>query len=81
MIHTNHRIEYRPDNCIGCQLCFKACFIDVIRWDAEKKQPVFKYVQDCEHCNYCMAVCPKGCITVIPDFKSQSPRQSFDMYK
>ncbi len=44
MIHTNHRIEYRPDNCIGCQLCFQACFIDVIRWDAEKKQPVFKYV-------------------------------------
>ncbi|MCF0142947.1 MAG: 4Fe-4S binding protein [Parasporobacterium sp.] len=80
MIHTSHKIEYDPTNCVGCQLCWKACFIDVIRWDAEKKQPIFKYVEDCEHCHYCEAMCKKGCIKVLPDFDSQHLRQSFDMY-
>ena len=81
MIHTKHRIEFNPENCVGCKMCYKACFIDVIRWDEAKKQPIFQYVEDCEHCNYCMASCKKGFITVIPNFESQSYRQSFDMYR
>ncbi len=80
MINTRHTIEYNPENCVGCKLCYKACFVGVITWDAEKKQPVFKYVQDCEHCCYCQIVCKKDCIKVIPDFDSQSFRQSFDVY-
>ncbi|MBR4057428.1 MAG: 4Fe-4S dicluster domain-containing protein, partial [Oscillospiraceae bacterium] len=56
MIFTNHRIEFDPEKCVGCQLCYKACFVDVIRWDAEAKKPVFKYVEDCEHCFYCQSV-------------------------
>lgn len=31
MIHTKHRIEFNPENCVGCKLCYKACFVDVIR--------------------------------------------------
>ena len=81
MLHTRHKIEYNPENCVGCKLCYKACFIDVIRWDEEKKQPIFKYVDECAHCNYCMASCRKGCITVVPDYSSQNYRQSFDMYR
>lgn len=81
MLHTRNRIEYDPAECVGCGLCYKACFIDVIRWDAEKKQPVFAYVEDCAHCNYCMVSCRKGCIRVIPDYAAQSCRQSFDMYR
>ena len=48
MINTNHRIEFDPEKCVGCQICYKSCFVDVIRWDAEAKKPVFKYVEDCE---------------------------------
>ena len=36
MINTKHRIEFYPEKCVGCQQCYKACFVDVIRWDAEK---------------------------------------------
>lgn len=81
MIRANHKIIYDPTNCIGCKLCFKACFVDVIRWDEEKKQPIFKYMGECEHCRYCQAVCPKECIEVIIDLEGQSFRQSFDMYR
>ena len=52
MINTNHKIEFSPEKCVGCKLCYKACFVDVIRWDEENKRPVFKYVEDCEHCFY-----------------------------
>lgn len=80
MINTRHRIEFNPENCIGCQICYKACFVDVIRWDKENRKPVFKYVEDCEHCEYCEVKCPKGCIKVIPDYSSQSFRQTFNRY-
>lgn len=81
MIDTCHKINFKPENCVGCKLCYKACFVDVIRWDAEAKKPIFKYVEDCEHCNYCEIVCAKKCIEVVPDYSSQSLRQSFDMYR
>ena len=32
MINTNHKILYDETKCVGCKLCYKACFVDVIRW-------------------------------------------------
>ena len=81
MVYSNNKIEFDTDRCVGCKLCYKACFVDVIRWDEEKKRPVFKYVEDCEHCFYCQAVCKPGCIKVIPDFKSDRSYQTFDKYR
>lgn len=81
MIDTNHKIEFNSEECIGCKLCYKACFVDVIRWDAETKRPIFKYIEDCEHCNYCEIVCTKNCIKVKPDFSSEGMLQTFDRYK
>ncbi|NLV50893.1 MAG: 4Fe-4S binding protein [Clostridiales bacterium] len=81
MIDTKHTILYDSEKCIGCKLCYKACFVDVIRWDETKKQPVFRYVEDCEHCFSCQAVCPKDCITVIPDYSSERLHQTFDCYR
>lgn len=80
MINTNHKIEFDESKCIGCKICYQACFVDVIRWNEENKKPEFKYVEDCEHCYYCEVKCPKGCITVIPDYSSQSFRQTINRY-
>ena len=81
VINTNHRIVFDAEKCVGCQQCYKSCFVDVIRWDAEKKQPVFKYVEDCEHCFYCQSVCKKDAIEVIPDYSSEHLMQSFPQYR
>ena len=81
MINTNHKILYDQTKCVGCKLCYKACFVDVIRWNEEKKQPVFKYVEDCEHCFFCAAVCKKDAITVVPDYSSEHLLQAFDGYR
>ena len=80
MINTKHRIEFDSEKCVGCQMCYKSCFVDVIRWDSEKKQPIFKYVEDCEQCFYCQSVCAKEAITVIPDYSSEHLLQSFPEY-
>lgn len=80
-MNMNNVIKFDESKCVGCKLCYKSCFIDVIRWDEENKKPIFKYIEDCVHCNYCEVVCAKGCIKVEPDFKGEKLHQSFDKYK
>ncbi len=80
-MNMNNQIKFNPSNCIGCKLCYKSCFIDVIRWNETEKKPEFKYVEDCVHCNYCEIVCPKNCIIVEPDFSGELLHQSFNQYK
>jgi len=81
MIFTNHKIEFNSDKCVGCKLCYKACFVDVIRWDESAKKPIFKYVEDCEHCYYCQSVCRQDAIRVMPDHRSERLLQHFERYK
>ncbi len=78
---ANHKIEIDKEKCIGCKLCYKSCFVDVLRWDEENNKPVVAYVQDCAHCFYCEALCPKECIKVTPDFEGERFYQSFDRYR
>ncbi len=81
MIDTKHRIIFDAEKCVGCKLCYKACFVDVIRWDEENKKPIFKYAEDCEHCFYCASVCAKDCIQVQPDYASEKLLQTFEQYR
>ncbi len=30
-------IIVNKEQCIGCKICFKACFIDVIKWDEAQR--------------------------------------------
>lgn len=62
-------IEVDLEICDGCKSCVKACFVNVLRWDESRRKPLVAYAEDCVHCNLCEINCPKGCITVTPDFE------------
>ncbi len=59
-------IKIDLDTCKGCKTCVNACFVDVIRWNAETKKPVVAYSEDCVWCLACEAGCPVSAIEVIP---------------
>ncbi len=61
------------ETCNGCKICYKACFVDVFRWDSEKKRPIVAYPEDCVQCNVCELNCPKDCIQVIVDWDKPFP--------
>ena len=54
--------------CIGCKICFKACFVDVIKWDDEARKPIIAYPEDCAQCVTCEVNCPQRAIKMIPDY-------------
>ena len=60
------RIQIDLDVCNGCKMCVGACFVDVIRWDAEEERPVAAYPEDCVWCLACEVACPAQCIEVVP---------------
>lgn len=57
-----------PILCNGCQTCYKACFVDVIRWDKDNRKPVIAYPDECVHCGYCQINCRQDAIKVIPHY-------------
>lgn len=62
-----HTIKIDMEKCTGCKQCYKACFVDVIRWDDTAKKPIVKYPEECATCNWCELICPVGAVEVIPD--------------
>ncbi len=65
-----NKIIVNKELCKGCKDCFKACFIDVIKWDAQTKKPIIAYPEECVQCMYCELNCPERAIKVIPDYAS-----------
>ena len=56
--------------CIGCQICYRSCFVDVFRWDKENRRPIVAYPEDCVHCTYCEVCCPQRALKMCPDYES-----------
>lgn len=56
--------------CNGCKICFKACFIDVIKWDSEAGRPVIAYPEECVQCMFCEINCTPRALKVIPKYDS-----------
>lgn len=67
-------IKVDDNKCIGCKTCYKACWLDVIRWNDEMRLPVIAYPKDCVECNYCEISCPTEAIHVIIDYARPWPR-------
>ena len=59
--------------CTGCKICYKACWLDVIRWDEKTGRPFFAYPQDCVECNYCEISCPSEAINIKIDYDKPFP--------
>lgn len=78
---ANHKITIDESKCISCRICYKACFVDVIRWNEESNKPRVAYPEDCAHCMLCAALCPKDCVEIEVDFKGERMYQSFNQYR
>ncbi|MBP1627306.1 MAG: hypothetical protein H6Q00_1781 [Holophagaceae bacterium] len=66
-------IKVDDEKCVGCKTCYKACWLDVIRWNEETKRPVIAYAEDCVECNFCEISCPTDAIFVNVDYTRQFP--------
>lgn len=65
-----NKIIINRELCNGCKLCFKSCFVDVIKWDESAKKPVEAYPEDCVQCLYCEINCAQHAIKVVEDYGS-----------
>lgn len=52
-------VKFYANKCTGCQDCVKACIIDVLHFDKEKKQPI-----PCIQCGACTKFCPHNVIAM-----------------
>lgn len=68
-----NEIRIDKEKCVGCKLCYKVCWLDVIRWDEAERKPVAAYPRDCVECNYCEISCPKNAINVVIDYDKPFP--------
>ena len=50
--------------CAGCGQCENSCPLDVIYFDAHRKEPEIRYPEECWHCGSCRLDCPEEAITI-----------------
>jgi NAD-dependent dihydropyrimidine dehydrogenase PreA subunit len=72
-----NNIIINKELCNGCKICFKSCFIDVIKWDDKNKKPAAVYPEECVQCLYCELNCPRRAVKVVPDYAAyRFPREN-----
>ncbi len=59
--------------CGGCMTCYKACWVDVIRWNPATERPVIASAEDCVECTLCEISCPDDAIKVSVDYSRPWP--------
>ncbi|MCL2817942.1 MAG: 4Fe-4S dicluster domain-containing protein [Clostridiales bacterium] len=65
------RIKFKPENCIGCQLCVKDCPTDALRIEntgtkENKKFDAVLELDRCIFCAQCIDSCRKGSLSLTP---------------
>lgn len=68
-----NKIIVDNEKCTGCKICYRACWLDVIRWKEDEKRPEGKYPEDCIACNFCEISCPEEAIKVEIDYSIPFP--------
>ncbi|MFP4316848.1 MAG: 4Fe-4S binding protein [Desulfovibrionales bacterium] len=53
-------VVYKPDLCIRCGECARACPVDAIYMDMETSEP-----HVCIHCGRCVGFCPHDCLEMV----------------
>lgn len=50
----------KPELCIGCHRCEKACIMQAVFWDDDVNKPII-----CRHCGSCARFCPHKCLEMV----------------
>jgi len=54
----------KEKRCINCAECSRACPVDAIYFDPDRKTPVL-----CIHCGMCVSYCPHDCLEMVDTAK------------
>ncbi len=63
-ISTNEKARLDEGKCNGCKKCVESCYFNAIKWNEEKKQPIFDEFS-CEGCGACEITCPEKAISLV----------------
>lgn len=67
------------DQCILCGMCDKSCTTGAIT--VSKPERLWQINRfRCVQCGYCILVCPKTCLSMLPDYASVAPEKSTDTF-
>jgi NAD-dependent dihydropyrimidine dehydrogenase PreA subunit len=67
------------DLCDGCDLCTRACPVDVLRLDQQTKKAYVAYPDHCHVCYLCEDDCPTHAIKVTVEFNNPHRRSIYDV--
>lgn len=60
----NLNFQLNKEKCVKCSLCIKDCIVKIIKPDADG-YPTVNDENYCIGCQHCLAICPKGAISVF----------------
>lgn len=75
--------DFDWDKCLGCGRCYVSCYDgahQAIKWDAEKRRPVFK-PERCVGCHLCLNVCPVNGVITPGETKFKEGRSAHEVLR